>query len=1012
MSNILGEHFQDWVTDQITTRQKALGYRTDVTDDTLKYINTKTPWLRLASSVNLTNEGPPNPIMPPLAPSGPKTLEDSVLKGLIKNGVPENLITGDNLAKNFILQGSVSSLDHKNRYEGVKFGLNTVDSLFGGLYGWGGMEERGYVPPPGITQASVQHQNNGSLTKTIVNIKCFSRAQFQLLDVLYLRPGYTLLLEWGWSQYLDNDNKLKEFGPFKTTPFQLLFNKCQEDMDHFDMYNAIEEETEEYDGNYGAIYGKVCNFSWKFNKDGSYDVSVQITGMGDVIESLKSNVTKTDETEKSSLFGFFSEWGVDDGDDKEEDKCLLYQELSELFQFSEKNPNREDFYYSNLQFEHFPYIKDLEYKKLDKIDINRGLFSVTGVKSGWWGKIGFGNRMMYLTFGTLLAIIQKKLLLYSKGVPLTGFDVNFEKLHEDENYIITFPGHFSSNPNICLIPYTESNLDLKLNFGKNKDTFIRNFDIHRKLAEGDNFHIDGNPYLGRLMNIYINRDYIVEIMDDIINEDGSVPIIDLLQSILSGVSLSLGSVNKLSIKETRNGLIKFWEESPQQIANIPKEDRKLPKFNVFGVKPGIEGSFIRNVGLDCKISDNFTTMITVGAQVNSNQPSENAVSFSNYNAGLKDRVVEERISTGELGKNTPAENIKKIWNEKIYPDLRVWTPLYAKIFRHLQFHTDNTSELTNYNSEYSKLMIGVLSTMGPDQQIPPNFFLPFSIDLEMDGLAGMVIYQKFKISDNILPVSYDEDKINLLITGLDHTITPESWITTVTALSSPAPPDLNVPPPPSSSQNGEKDKSQNGEKDKCGEKELDIATINPPRGVDTPRSLNAMKSSLNAMEKSFKGVFSENKEVGGLCALYSYNLAFNYTNFLKNPSSSLSQMIRGTGHTNQSSLHQNIKNLGYEMEKVGTNINKGDIWSIFKKVSFGIGDIVIYWANTGDPSSSARKYGHTQIYIGDVNPEMPWTSSKKKNYGTSFVYSGTKVTESECWDMLIFRAPPPPTSSV
>jgi len=994
MSNILGEHFQDWVTDQITTRQKALGYRTDVTDDTLKYINTKTPWLRLASSVDLTK----------VDEDGGK-LHDSVLERLTKRGVNERLIAEDNLAKNFILQGSVSSLDHKNRYEGVKFGLNTVDSLFGGLYGWGGMEERGYVPPPGITQASVQHQNNGSLTKTIVNIKCFSRAQFQLLDALYLRPGYTLLLEWGWSQYLDNDNKLKEFGPFKTTPLKKLFNT--EDVDHFDMYKAIDKDTEEYDGNYGAIYGKVCNFSWKFNKDGSYDVSVQITGIGDVIESLKSNVTKTDEAESCEV-----DSGVDTG--KEEDKCLLHQELSSLFYWSSpSNPTGgavscseaadSKFYYSDLKFEHFPSIKDLEYEELDKIEINGGLFSITEgvVKGGEKDKV---NRIMYLTFGTLLAIIQKKLLLYNKGVPLTGFDVNFENLLQDENYIITFPGHFSSNPNICLIPYTNSNLDLQLN-QKYSGQNIKDFDINKKLTEGDNFHIDGNPYLGRLMNIYINRDYIVEIMDNIAAEDGSVSIIDLLQSILSGVSLSLGGINKLSIKETRNGLIKFWEESPQQIANISKEDRKLAKFNVFGVKPGIEGSFIRNVGLNSEIPKDFTAMITIGAQVQGNQPSENSVSFSNYNAGLKDRVVDERTSTGALGENTPSDNIQKIWNEKIVPLVSsevstygLWSaPAYMspfpRIYNDLQFLPDNISKLTNYNSEYSKLVVGVLSTIGPDQQIPPNFFLPFYIDLEMDGLTGMVMYQKFKISDNILPPSYDENKIDLLITSLNHTINPQSWTTTVKALSSPTPPDLNVLSSPVS--------SQNEEKDKCGEKELDIATINPPRGVDTP-------FSLNAMEKSFTGFFSENEEKKKKCAQYSYNLAFNYTNFLKNSLSPLSQLIIEKGHTNDPVFHQNIKDLGYEMEKVGTNINKGDIWNIFNKVSFGIGDIVIYWANTGDPSSSAREYGHTQIYVGGITPSG-WASSYKNNYGTSFVYSGTKVTESECWDMLIFRSPRPPS---
>jgi hypothetical protein len=53
--------------------------------------------------------------------------------------------------------------------------INNGKSPFNGAYGWGGIEERGYVPMPGITDVSVQYQNNGALTKTTINIKCFSK---------------------------------------------------------------------------------------------------------------------------------------------------------------------------------------------------------------------------------------------------------------------------------------------------------------------------------------------------------------------------------------------------------------------------------------------------------------------------------------------------------------------------------------------------------------------------------------------------------------------------------------------------------------------------------------------------------------------------------------------------------------------------------------------------------------------------------------------------------------------
>jgi hypothetical protein len=40
----------------------------------------------------------------------------------------------------------------------------------------------------------------------------------------------------------------------------------------------------------------------------------------------------------------------------------------------------------------------------------------------------------------------------------------------------------------------------------------------------------------------------------------------------------------------------------------------------------------------------MAAMISVGAQANSNQISANAVSFSNYSAGLIDRISEDKLT--------------------------------------------------------------------------------------------------------------------------------------------------------------------------------------------------------------------------------------------------------------------------------------------------------------------------------------------------------------------------------
>ena len=52
----------------------------------------------------------------------------------------------------------------------------------------------------------------------------------------------------------------------------------------------IQNERELHGGNYEGVYGKVTNFQWNFNSDGSYDISIDLVGMGDILQSLKLNV--------------------------------------------------------------------------------------------------------------------------------------------------------------------------------------------------------------------------------------------------------------------------------------------------------------------------------------------------------------------------------------------------------------------------------------------------------------------------------------------------------------------------------------------------------------------------------------------------------------------------------------------------------------------------------------------------------------------------------------------------
>lgn len=782
MGNLLGQPFKDWVTTQINTRQKSLGKYSNISSQDLQYYSNKTPFLRLASSVNLTNEGPEQ--------KGKKTtLENSVLKKLIASGIPEDLITGDALAKNFILQaGAVSSKEEKGlQLDQINAGLNSPDNLFSGAYGWGGIDERGYVPLPGITQADVQYNNNGALTSTTINIRCYSKAQFQLVDVLYLRPGYTLLLEFGWSQYLTNmddegNYSLESFNEFNTEPLSILLNPDAggRKRNQYDIYKAIEKTRKAHDGNYEAVYGKISNFSWQFNPDGSYDCRVRLTGMGDVIESLKMNIA--DPKKETDDVTTTEDAPSTPPAEKEvpplvanADKTVLNKNLFFVYQQYTKNPDRK---FINFTIKNFQDTSG----KSETVQINKAAYGIKGTTLD--EGLDNASPQVYITFGFLLALIQSRLLLYDNKTktPITTFDVNFKDLDKDDNFILKLPGEFSANPKVCLIPYENST---KPEGGL---TFPQT-DLNEDLENGAKWN--AGVYAGRLTSIYLNVNYIATVLQDAnTDDDGAVSLLTFLQTIIKGMTEALGGFNKIVVKLGEEGNIKFIEEIPQRTDDfLPKpQESTFARFNVFGVKPGVEGSFVRNVNLQAEISNNFSTMIAIGAQSNGNQISGNATSFSNYNAGLKDRVIEEKKSYYPKKQTEDSEqdqetSIKDNWNNNINSSEN---SLLVNIYANLQFLDENITSLTSHNLTHAKLILGELSKKTSDQQLNAPFFLPFNFSLEIDGLSGMRLYEKFLMTDDILPPSYENDGVDLQIKGLNHSITQEAWITKIDTQSVPA----------------------------------------------------------------------------------------------------------------------------------------------------------------------------------------------------------------------------------
>ena len=262
--NIVGENFPRKIVEQINIRQQKKGAknRNPGSDPSLLvWQNANTGWVKMVSSVNINlNE----------------RLKAS------NNEMTNVLLPESQLAQQYVLFGGIS--EQGKGKNGLRGGIDRDGSILStSAYGLGGLDF-GLRPMPGITSFSIKTENRGSLKTATIGIKCYNRQQFDIINTLYLSLGYSVLIEWGNTMYYDNNEKF-----IKENPYSLADDFLTGNLKWNDISDKIRDKRLESCGNYDASLGKIVNFRWTVNRDLSYDITVTVRSIGDVIESLKMN---------------------------------------------------------------------------------------------------------------------------------------------------------------------------------------------------------------------------------------------------------------------------------------------------------------------------------------------------------------------------------------------------------------------------------------------------------------------------------------------------------------------------------------------------------------------------------------------------------------------------------------------------------------------------------------------------------------------------------------------------
>ena len=588
MGNIVGDNPRRQIVDQINIRQGVLGLD-NKSSEVLAWQANQTPFIRVTSCVSISKE---------------KSVE---LTGM------ENY-AGMALAREFVLLGGIWSQNKdtpdQNNLGALKSGVtnlnpNPIINKF--AYGFGGTSF-GLQPPPGIISLDVDSLSRGSLKKSTLKLRVNSHEQLKIVEALYLRLGYTILIEYGHSVYINNKG---EYIPFDglTLPYRKVLLEDEGTNNQHEINSSIDEQRLNSNGNYDGFLGKITNFKWGISDAGFYDVEVSIISVGDVAESFKMNIgaplaeaiLKSQTTEITD----FKEFPVFD-----ESKTKLNSFLTSIKTALESKITKSPipiYKPSNIEkttgveyttllsidkgktqnLNHFysPY-----YTYQDMIDVKLPLpkeedknynAKLIDYKAFWaefsifqnsiqpyWAVKSNSKVYSYITLRQFLRFIESELLAYNKDesgnlVPLFRIDTRID------NFCYTNPYQLSLNPEICLIPFTnpfdrelgENTLQDKkskkeilefsgvpfyqeLNYSRFRSPILITNDPNYDYAAPVT-----SKYVGSLLDVLVNVDFIQSILKDAItgNNKTDISLYDLLSQTMSGIQLSLGNVNKFDV---------------------------------------------------------------------------------------------------------------------------------------------------------------------------------------------------------------------------------------------------------------------------------------------------------------------------------------------------------------------------------------------------------------------------------------------------------------------------------
>jgi hypothetical protein len=734
--SIFKDTFKPGVKSQIIARQNAVISRTP---DAIQYLNSRNAWIRMCSSVNVGNDA-------------------------------------GALAKSYVLLGGTL-------YNGkLRSGVGNGNQAYSTVTPGGTPNRLGIRPMPGIVNIDVKSKSAyGSLREITVNFQCWDIKQLEDLELLYMRPGYSVLVEWGWAPYLTNTGELQSNVGFVEDVLNGTLSKE-------DIWKKIFAKAST-DGNYDGLYGFIKNYSWSAKPDGGYDCTVTVISMGEILESLKVNYGPfTSKVATNGVFGLLDKpFDEDSNIVKSYSQNIIAGICNELFLIANDKLSIDNYGEGVITdggkvYSLFRFDIDIANSNNDTADNDFD-----------------NNNQYYIRLRHFIDILNKYVLVkdLKSGTPLVRISVD-EGDHmggEDKPLLcLAHPLQLSVDPSVCLIKneawVTPSSLGLDEGAF---DDFSTLKSIMKGIPKNSNYWYNDDyttTQLGIIGNIYVNLGYLysLAINNNLESQDkkekNDIAIFDYLKSMMTGINASIGNVATFDI----------FSDPIDSVARIidvnytDEKNRGKVYDEAFIIQMGNTQSTVRNYNLASQIFPEQSSIIAIGAQAEGGVLGSDTNTLVDFNQNLIDRVIPKKDAPTTPTNTNPADELKEKL-ENLKTNIEIIIDFINEIDADWwAFGLGQGDFDVNDSSKYANALKDIIAFYRTyvKNDTKNRAIIPTKLSIEMDGIGGMVIGNLFRIPDDILPRGYKgggagPSKIGYLVTGLGHSIQNNDWITKIDA---------------------------------------------------------------------------------------------------------------------------------------------------------------------------------------------------------------------------------------